>query len=777
MTQRWQEPQPVHVPRVLHEAVGGHPLVAETLVRRGITTVAAAQAFLDPVVYTPTPPDEMPGMAAAGARIEAAIESGERICVWGDFDVDGQTATTVLVSAFRQLGGDVVYHIPVRATESHGIKVPWLAQELARGVQLVVTCDTGIDAHEAVAFARAEGVDIVITDHHELPDELPDALAIVNPHRLPEGHPLSTLPGVGVAYKVAEAVAARMGREGLVEQVLDLVALGIVADIAVQTGDTRYLLQLGLEALRRTQRLGLQELMKLAGVNPATLDEEDIGFAIGPRLNALGRLDDANPIVEFFTTDDLTRARILASELQALNARRQQLCDQVEAAAEARLEREPAHLDRSVLVLDDPQWPAGIIGIVANRLAERYQRPVVLLASPPGEAARGSARSVEGCHITEAIGSQRALLEGFGGHEMAAGLTIDPAQISDFARGLDRAVAAQLAEYAVEPQLAIHGWVTLDELSVALVSELARLGPFGPGNPPLVLAARDLETIATRQLGRSGRHLRVTVADRAETRRDVVWWQWRGAGLPEARFDLAFRLRVNVYQGKTSAQLVWHDAREAMGIEAPARIAVLRALTILDWRGTIDAEDRLASLREELEDVAVWVERPGGARVEGRHRLALGPAETLVIWSAPPSVEVLALVLRRVMPSTVVVVGDTVGPDEPRAFLEQLMGLVKHVLRTKDGRAEIAELAAAMGHREVTVRMGLVWMEARGRLHVVEGTGLSLHLVEGGERDPHKEQAAFADLRQILAETAAYRRYFLRADKTRVLAELVPAQS
>ncbi len=444
MTLRWLEPGPVSVSQELRAAIGGHPLVAETLVRRGMRTVAEAQAFLNADLYVPAVPEDMPGMVDAVGRIQRALDSQERILVWGDFDVDGQTATTLLVSCLQDLGGDVAYHIPIRDTESHGMRVPWLAEELARGIGLVVTCDTGIDAHEAVTYAHSCGVDVIITDHHELPSELPEAVAVINPHRLPEDHPLASLPGVGVAYKVAEALYVQVGRAESASALLDLVALGIVADVAVQTGDTRYLLQRGLQVLRETPRIGLQALMKLAKIAPATLTTEDIGFGVGPRMNALGRLGDANAIVELLTTHDLSRARILASQLESLNLRRRSLCDQVMAGAEAQLERDPALLESAALVLGDPDWPAGVIGIVANRLVERYQRPVVMLSTPPGEMARGSARSVDGCHITEAIATQAELLEGFGGHKMAAG-TFLPGPIDHAKQLLHSEVAPLLA--------------------------------------------------------------------------------------------------------------------------------------------------------------------------------------------------------------------------------------------------------------------------------------------------------------------------------------------
>lgn len=774
----WVEPEAVSVPRSLREAIGGHPLVAETLVRRGITTLAEARAFLDPDHYHPTPAAAMPGMEAAASRVELALGRAERICVWGDFDVDGQTATTVLVSTLQDLGGDVIFHIPVRETESHGIKQPWLEEALAKGVGLLVTCDTGVDAHDAVVYAGSQGVDVVITDHHELPERLPDAAAIVNPHLLPEDHALSTLPGVGVAYKLSEMLYERAGRPEAAERFLDLVALGIVADVAVQTGDARYLLQRGLRALQKTSRLGLQELMTRAGVQPDSIDEETIGFALGPRLNALGRLGDANVIVEFLTTGDLGRARFLASQLESLNSRRQLLCDQIYAAAEAELERTPSLLESSALVMLNEHWPPGVIGIVAHRLVERYHRPVVLLTTASSELARGSARSIPGCHITQAIATQSDLLEGFGGHAMAAGLTIDPELVPEFRRGLARAVSDQLASGAAEPVLQIHGWVTLGELSLTLVSELRRLAPFGPGNPSLVLATRDLEAVAQRTLGRKGHHLRVTVADREKVERNVVWWNWRGASLPEGRFDLAFNARLNEFRGEVSVQVVWEDAQPARGAEVPLAVAVAKALEIVDYRDAKDPAQMVRSLLEADSSVEIWAEGSHGAPGPARHRLDLSAAHTLVIWSSPPGLEALQIALRRVEPARIVLVAEGGDLDQAEAFLKHLGGMVKHALRERDGRVSLAEFAAALGHREASIRKGLELWAAQGAVQVTGTREIVAQLSEGrGVRDQAVVRQLTAELRQVLAETIAYRLFFAKVDRERAVAGLLPGKA
>jgi len=741
--------------------------VAETLARRGITTVSAARAFLNPDAYTPTPPEALPDLERAAARLTEAIARGEQICVWGDFDVDGQTSTTLLVATLRELGGRVRYHIPVRATESHGISLPHLAAEIDAGAELVLTCDTGVSEDEAIAYANERGVPVIVTDHHELPLALPPAYAVVNPHRLPEAHPLATLPGVGVAYKLAQALYALSGREGEAAQHLDLVALGIVADVAMLQGDARYLLQRGLLALRETRRLGLQALIASAGLQAAQLREEDIGFGLAPRLNALGRLGDANVIVEFLTTDDLARARVLAAQLEGLNQQRKLLCTQVEQGAEALLERDPTLLEDAALVLAHPGWPAGVIGIVANRLVERYDRPTVLIALGEDGVGRGSARSVEGCHITEAIAEQAALLRGFGGHAMAAGLAIDAEQISRFRRRLSAAVLAQRGR-APEPTLQIDGYLPLEALSLELVADLERLAPFGPGNEPLTLATRDVTIQHHSALGRTGEHLQVVVEDAAGTSQRVVWWRWSGAPLPEGPFDLAYKVGMNSFRGAVNLQVQWVDARVVAPPE-PVVEAPSSRLVIEDFRQAVQP---LAAVAPWLgrEDVQVWAEAQ--QEIAGLTRAQLTPAGTLVIWSAPPGPEVLQAALVQVAPQRVVLVGVDPGMDARDIFLKRLAGAVKYVLRTNGGQVSLAMLAGVTAQREATVRLGLAWLEAQGHITIVEESTGALQLAPGsGQANETTSRQVMLLLRAALAEAEAYRRYFVQADAERLLAE------
>ncbi len=767
----WVEPLDVSVPTALQTMVGGHPLVAATLARRGFTSVARARAFLTPDEYTPAPPSELLNMNKAVVRLEAAIRDQEPICVWGDFDVDGQTSTTLLVSTLHDLGAAVSYHIPVRATESHGIKLPALEKVIAEGAGLILTCDTGVAEHESIAYAQTQGVDVIVTDHHTLPPALPEAHAIVNPQMLPADHPLNSLPGVGCAYKLAEALYDRSGCPADVEKHLDLVALGIVADVALQIEDARYLLQRGLEALRRTERLGLQVLMETAELEPATLSEEHIGFVLGPRMNALGRLADANAAVELLTTTDRGRARILATQLEGLNAKRKLLTGQVFQAALAQIDQDASLLDHAALVLSHTVWPAGVIGLVASRLAERYNRPTLLIATPEGEIARGSARSVQGCNITAAIAAQSEMLAGFGGHPMAAGISIDPGRIPEFRRALSRTVQKMMGDVGREASLQVDGTLSLADISLDLVADLERLAPFGAGNPALTLVSQGLSLNSQREIGRNGEHLQLIVEDESGVTQKVIWWQGVDWPLPQGKFDLAYVVRSSNYRGKSEVLVEWIDARQ---VEEPAvEIRTKpRSIEIEDYRLELDPLAILKRLQNQR-DIQVWREAETDPEIAGHDRYDLSPALALAIWTAPPGPQELKSVLAHVSPEKVYLFGVNPGLDQSERFLKRLAGLLKYALSSTQGRAKVANLAAATAQREDVIRRGITWLAAKGLFEVSNGDDDKLEVSKGAGKVSVDLPELSKQLQALLSESAAYRAHFLKADKDR----LIPSQS
>ena len=759
----WIEPiSPASLPLL----PGLHPLVSQTLLQKGLTDPQALRAFLDPALYTPSPAHELPGLSAAADRIQHSLRAAEQICVWGDFDVDGQTSTTVLVQTLKALGADVTYHIPVRKDESHGVNIENLARVIAGGAKLVLTCDTGISANEAVEYARSRGVEMVITDHHELPAELPRAVALVDPKMLPASHPLSSLAGVGVAYKLAEELLERLQPAGLqASDLYDLAALGLVADLALLTGDTRYLVQKGLAALRQTRRLGLKTMMELADLTPSHLTEEHIGFMLGPRLNALGRLGDANPIVEFLTSSDPVRVRVLATQLEGLNTQRKLLCDQVYQAAEAQLREKPELLARPVIVLAHPQWPGGILGIVASRIVERYRKPAILFTAPDGEPARGSARSISGLNITAAIAAQKELLLGFGGHPMAAGLSLEAENLAEFRRKLSKTVEKMLGDtLADEAPLQIDSWLALDAANLGLAEQLESLSPFGPGNEKPILASRGLRLKSSASLGKNREHVKLTVEDDNGSLQQILWWNGGDEELPGGRFDLAYTLRASDWRGARQAQLEFVDFRI---IEAEKVEIVSPPIEILDLRASEDPLERL-KIETRQPGSLCWAEGQEKKRASGLGRNELRAAETLILWSTPPSREELRAALEAVRPRKLVVFAIDPGADDPRAFLERLGGLVKFSINQKSGQTGYSELAAATAQKVSAVRLGLKWLSLRGQVTVEPMAGDRLLLLAGSDENEIAAEPVFAQLAALLKESAAYREQFQRQTTLRL---------
>jgi single-stranded-DNA-specific exonuclease len=754
----WHPPADITLAPAFREAVGGHPLVAEILARRGFGDAETALAFLKPAFYTPADPTALPDLHTAAEHLKAAIESGKRILVWGDFDVDGQTSTSLFVSALRGLGADVVYHVPHRMTHGHGVHTEVLKGYFGE-VDVLLTCDTGVAAHDAIDAARINGLEVLITDHHALPPTLPEAPAVVNPQRLPKGHKLRDLPGVGVSYLLMAHLYRLMGREGEADSLLDLVALGIVCDVATQRHDTRYLLQLGIDQLRSPTRTGLQALMAAADVRPEGLSSDTIGFQIGPRLNALGRLDDATKAVELLTMENMARARAIAEQLELLNQKRKQIENQIYAAAQQQIANDPSLIhEYEALVLSAPAWHPGVIGIVASRLVEQYGKPTVLIQEGKNGRAGGSARSIPGVDIGAAIAAQADMLMGHGGHPGAAGLRLDPDLIPQFRRRLSNTVR-DTRDHSVTLGYNVDAVLNLDDLSLELAEEFDRLSPFGAGNPPIHVMIPAVEVANIREFGANGAHRRVTVRQGGGREMDVTWW--RGSEYPAPRnyaFDLLAIPRINDWKGRRSLQLEWVDSRPV----PDAVIDLGPRYVVVDSRQEAEINDPMP------DEALIWVE--GGAtpahfpekRIITRGTQA--KARTLVIWSIPPGpLETIQLV-EQLGARTIHVYGQHRPDDTPEAFLTRLAGLVKYGLRAYDGHIPLLKLAAATGQRAITVRRGIEWMAAKGLLSVKWLDDDTMQLTVEGRADEDAVEHLQADVEALLAETAAFRSYFSRAD-------------
>ncbi|MFN3761620.1 MAG: single-stranded-DNA-specific exonuclease RecJ [Anaerolineae bacterium] len=560
---RWNLPHPVpdayraHFPDL-------HPVVVQILYNRE-RDPEEARAFLE---RRPGPdnPYALHGMNKAVDRIRWAIRRKEPIAIYGDFDADGVTATALLVITLRSMGADARPYIPHRVEEGYGLNMRAIDELADAGARLLVTVDCGVRFPREVAHARRRGMDVIVTDHHLVGVEPLEAVAVVNPHQEECPYPYKGLAGVGLAYKLAQALL-RANRQvplrGSVpldeEELLDLVALGTVADLAPLTGENRYLVSRGLERLNRTPRVGVEALIRQSGLRPGQVDTWHIGFVLGPRLNAAGRIAHAEKAYRLLTTDSPQEAEALARELDELNQERQRLTKEMQERARAViLEQEPLP---PLLFLADPQFPAGVVGLVASRLVDEFYRPAVMVEQGE-EVSKGSARSIPGFHITRALDECADLLIRHGGHAVAAGFAVPTRHLEALKRRLLEIAARELEGVELTPTLAIDAEVPLREVNGALWKALQALRPFGEGNPEPLLLSRNVRVERQRPVG-DGSHLKLTLSDRG------VWWdgiafrqgEWAGR-LPE-RVDVVYYLRENEWNGEVRLQLEIQDLRPA----------------------------------------------------------------------------------------------------------------------------------------------------------------------------------------------------------------------
>ncbi|MBW4436750.1 MAG: single-stranded-DNA-specific exonuclease RecJ [Pleurocapsa minor GSE-CHR-MK-17-07R] len=762
---KWEKAAQPAIPPTL-EALGLHPIAARRLTALGITTADEAEAFLNPDAYLPADPFELPDMEGAVERLWRALKFEEKVLIWGDFDADGQTATALLKTGLTDLGFMVQTHVPKREGEGHGMFMPKVKEWLSRGVQLIVTCDTGISAHEAVALANEHGVDVIITDHHELGESLPDALAVVSTMRLPDGHPLRDLPGVGIAWKLIEA----LGGENMTE-LAGLAALGIIGDVALLRKDTRYLAQVGINALRVTTNPGLSALIERANINPLTLSDSDIGFSLVPRLNAQGRLGDAAASVELLTTDDPARAAELANQLEGLNERRKVDTDQIERAALEMIEKDPSLNERyAVLVLSHPAWTGGIIGIVANRLAEKYRKPVVLLREADGKFA-GSARSVYGVHITDALKQLPAgMLASFGGHTMAAGMRLaDGVEVAEFRRELSVLARKVQGGKDITPSLTYDGELTLDQISLSLAEDLNRLAPFGNGNRPFAFIIRDLHVKSRRHLDRKKEHLELIVSDTAEHVARVLWWGAGDAALPDGTFDLACTLRVNHYKGVTEPVLEYLDWTLHPGVTVkPFGTSPLPAFAVIDWRGKPEKPKLLLEeARRAYSSAQIWSE---GVPAEGSvRREQLKPNKTLIVFCEPADATTWRAVLERADPARVIFIQRRLPPPTANEIIAALVKLCTRISQTEARRIPLETLASLCYTSIAVIKEGLNVMSGMGYPFGVRVAADVAHVTPDAPGTPHI--TSMDTLGTLLAEVEAYRAWWRRREWSKRSAE------
>jgi single-stranded-DNA-specific exonuclease len=548
--------------------LGVSTVVAGLLIARGFDTIDSARKFLHPSHDQLHDPSLMLGMQRAVARILRAIDAGEKILVYGDYDVDGTTGTVVLRRALGLLGAKTGFHVPHRFTEGYGIQQAALEKALAEGYKLVISVDCGIRAHEPLHWARDNGLDVIVTDHH-LPDEgegAPPAFCVLNPNQHGCNYPDKNLAGVGVAFKLTHALFRERGRESQIAGFLKMVAIGTVADVAQLVGENRSIVTLGLADLPKATNPGLRALMEVAGCNNGQkLTSYDVGFRIGPRINAAGRMDAARAVVELFETNDQGEAKRLAEHLDACNRERQSVQQEIVKRAFAEFESSPeARTQTHVAVISGDDWHRGVIGIAASKIADKLNRPCVVI-SLEGDLGHGSARSIEAYHLLNGLTECSDLFEKFGGHSHAAGLSIKRMHIPELRRRLNEHAASHLSDEDLMPALNIDAELPAEVVTLALAESLRALEPFGAGNHRPLFVTRDLHVLSEPRVMKE-KHLKLRLAGTANRPLEAVWWsgveELAGRTLkPGQRIELAYTIEPNTWQGETRLQLCVKDVK------------------------------------------------------------------------------------------------------------------------------------------------------------------------------------------------------------------------
>lgn len=604
----WQVASPCPEGQQALEQAGLPPLLASLLAARGVTQPAQAQQLLTPHIRPLLDSFLLKDMDRAAARVHLALERNEHIAVYGDYDVDGITATCLLTQFLRGQGGWVSPYIPCRLEEGYGLNAEAIQTLASQGVTLIITVDCGITAVAEVELANSLGVEVVITDHHTCKEVLPPAVAVVDPHRPGCPYPFKGLAGVGVALKLALAVAGPEGAPQVLRDSCDLAAVGTVADVMPMTGENRAIVSLGLQALNPARRLGLASLIRCSGLEAKTISSVSVGYTLAPRINASGRMGRAEVAMELLLTDDPARAEELALALCELNRARQGLESEIFQECVHHLTAAP---QRGAIVLAGEHWHQGVVGIVASRLTEKYTCPCFMICLDQGMG-KGSCRSWGGVNLFEMLCSCSHLLEDFGGHALAAGFTVKEENIPALGQALRQCLIEKGQGDTLPSVLDVDLAIQPHMITVESVTSLDLLEPCGNGNPRPVFLLRGAQVHTLSQVGR-GRHLKLRLESRGRTL-DAIWFsadQCEEGLYPGCRVDVVFYPQINEFRGERSVQLQVVDLRVV-----PSRAQLEQAIYDKFRMGeelTVQEAEFLLPSREEFASLWRWLKRQSSA--------------------------------------------------------------------------------------------------------------------------------------------------------------------
>ncbi|WML40679.1 single-stranded-DNA-specific exonuclease RecJ [Neobacillus sp. OS1-2] len=625
------------------------PLVASLLVNRGLDTVESARYFLfgkdgfhDPYL--------LKGMDLAVDRIREAIEAHEPILIYGDYDADGVSSTSVLMITLRDLGANVDFYIPNRFTEGYGPNEAAFRQAAENGIKLIITVDTGISAVHEAAIAKELGIDLIITDHHEPGPVLPVALAIIHPKHPESIYPFRELAGVGVAFKLAQALYGKVP-----EHLFEIAVIGTIADLVSLKDENRLIAKKGLENLKASQNIGLKAILKLAGVDPMGINEETIGFTLAPRINAVGRLEDADLAVQLILTEDPEEAQQLAEEMDALNKTRQAIVNTITEEAIEEVEKNFPTTSNKVLVIGKEGWNAGVIGIVASKLVEKYYRPTIVLNIDPEKGvAKGSARSIAGFDLFKNLSTCRELLPHFGGHSMAAGMTLKLEDVAELRTRLNLLAEEQLTAEDFIPVTYLDEEVLLENIHLSALEELNLLSPFGMDNPKPKVLIKNVDLANMRKIGNEQKHLKVIVNDGSANLDGV------GFGLgaladqisPVSQISLIGELSINEWNNIRKPQIFIHDLMveswQLFDYRGQKRInSMAHTVPVENRKFILFNKDHFDNINADLKAESILIQNLDDAKAFDGYRA------NIALVDFPPSKEILKVLFEGRQPSRI----------------------------------------------------------------------------------------------------------------------------
>ena len=778
MQKVWKLKEEKEVSKELIDAAGSK-FLAKILKSRGIDSAQKIETFLNPLSMQITEPEAFSDIKKIVDRIKIAIAKDECITVYGDFDVDGITSTSVLYKTLKEIGAKVDYYLPDRESESHGLNTKALINIISKKKsKLIITVDCGISDVNEVNFAKSFNADVIITDHHEAPEELPKAFAILNPKaknslvetlNVEELESLNYLAGVGVAFKLCCALLYEFSKTDFVDELLPLVAVGTVADIVPLIGENRCFVQMGLLLLRKEKNLGLTKLLKSAGIDDLEkVNSETIAFSIAPRLNAAGRLTNAYNAIKLLVSDDSKIIDECVEELNQLNSERQDLCEITYQEAVSMVEKEQ-NIHTHSITLYKSDWHIGIIGIVASKLIEKYNKPVFLMTQDPNEESvfRCSCRSIKGINVYEVLNVHSDLFLGFGGHSMAAGFSFDRKTISfkNFRKLLNETIEEASENAPIEPTLDIDMVVSPEDVNYQIIDEIEKLQPFGAKNPPPVFALTKLKLSQYKMMGQNANHLKMFVQGESSQVFECVKWNYPDFNVPlNSVLDIAFYPKINSFNGRTTIQLDIKDIRSEFIKEKKDS-----GLKFFDHRKKTDILTQVLDyLNTSSKKIALFIENRATQETVKQgisqddiifNRMDI-PQEVdqIMLFDCPPSQEIFNKIVASSNAKAIHLMNFKSFAHSAEDFIKVISGMLKYSDKNRGGNIVIEELAKATNTTNQAIELAIAILVEAGAIKINEHdeSSANIEFISAVELQKLKQLDMFKELQKELSNISDF---------------------